>query len=404
MTVEVRPIGETCNIKCVYCYQEGIRAAGNVQSAYSVAAMIDRLERIGEPFTLFGGEIMMLRDADLERLLAYGFERHGGCGLQTNGTLVEPHHLDLFERYEVSVGISIDGPGPLNDARWAGTLAATRRATARTEALIETLVRRGRPPSIIITLHQGNVGDGRIEMLGAWLGFLDALGIARARLHVLEVDTAEVGAELSLSPAEGLAAMRTLRGVERGLARLRFDIFAEVEALLRFDDAGTTCIFNACDSYATRAVTGVEGDGRLTNCGRTNKDGIGYLKAESAGYDRLIALHETPFEDGGCRDCRFFLACKGNCPGTAREGDWRLRSADCDLWFALFEDAERDLVGRGVEPLSLAPDRTEIERFAVQAWSAGLNPTLQAMREALRAPRGEARAEGRLEPATAGGA
>ena len=36
----------------------------------------------------------------------------------------------------------MDGPGELNDGRWAGTLGRTRDATAKTEAAIERLCAR----------------------------------------------------------------------------------------------------------------------------------------------------------------------------------------------------------------------------------------------------------------------
>lgn len=386
MTVEVRPIGDKCNIKCVYCYQEGVRAAGNGESRYSIAAIIDRLERIGERFALFGGEIMMVPDADLERLFAYGLAAHGGCGLQTNGTLVAPHHLELFDRYHVQLGVSIDGPGALNAARWAGSAAVTRQATARTEGLIETLARRGNPPSVIVTLHQANASAARLPVLCDWLRFLEGLGIRRVRLHVLEVDSDDVGAGLMLDPAAALGVMRTLRALEDELVALRFDVFADVAAMLRADDAHASCIFQLCDPYATRAVTGVEGDGRLTNCGRTNKDGVGYLKADRPAYARQLSLHATPQAEGGCQGCRFFLACKGNCPGMAQEGDWRRRTADCPLWFGLFEDAEAMLLDAGVVPLSLAVERPMMEQLAIEAWSAGLNPTLATLRTLATQP------------------
>lgn len=381
MSVEVRPIGDKCNIKCVYCYQEGIRAAGNVRDSYAISEIIDRLEQQGEAFSLFGGEIMLLPRRDLEELLAYGYERHGGCTVQTNGTLVSTAHLDLFERYSVRLGISIDGPGPLNDARWAGSLIATRRSTARTEGLIAVLTERGTPPNLIVTLHRGNASKERLSILCDWLRFLDRSGVTTARVHLLEVDDLDVGATLKLGAEEGLAVMRRLRALQSDLTSMRFDVFDEVEAMLLADDAKASCTFHVCDPYATRAVTGVEGDGRLTNCGRTNKDGKVYMKAGSEVYHRQVALYNTPFEDGGCQGCRFFLMCKGNCPGMAEGGDWRKRTSDCALWFGLFSDAERDLTKRGKQPISTAPERLAMEETAIQAWSAGLSPSLNALRE-----------------------
>ena len=65
MTVEVRPLGDKCNIKCRYCYQEGIRTAGNVPTRYDLDAIMATLDRLAEPFSLFGGEIMLTRRSDL---------------------------------------------------------------------------------------------------------------------------------------------------------------------------------------------------------------------------------------------------------------------------------------------------------------------------------------------------
>ena len=379
MTVEVRPRGDKCNIKCRYCYQEGIRTAGNVPAGYDIDAVIERLEEIGQPFTLFGGEIMTTPRRDIERLLALGLDRHGGVGLQTNGTLVEASDIDLFRKYNVRVGVSIDGPGPLNDARWAGTLASTRRATARTEALIETLCREGVPPNVIVTLSRVNAGD-RFDDLCGWLRFLDGLGVRRVRLHTLEKDDTVGGEGLALSDEDNIRVLRGLRAIEPGFATMKFDLFDEMRALLLGDDEGVSCIFHACDPYATQAVVGVEADGSLGNCGRTNKAGVNYLKAAFAGYERQIALHRTSWADGGCSGCRFFLMCKGNCPGTALNGDWRLRSADCAVWFALFEDIESELAAAGSHPLSAAAERIAIETALVDAWKLGANPSLASLR------------------------
>ncbi len=376
MTVEVRPLGDKCNIKCRYCYQDPVRAAGNLPSRYDVGAILTRLEQIDEPFTLFGGEIMMTPRADLETLLAFGRDRHGGAGLQTNGTLIEEEDLARFASHAVRVGISIDGPGPLNDARWAGSLAATRRATARTEAVIETLCREGRPPSVIVTLHRLNAGGANLEVLSGWLRFLDRLGVRRVRLHTLESDSEAVSADLALAHDASLVVMRRLAALEAELTSVRFDVFAEMEAMLCGQDRDVSCEFHACDSYATRAVTGVEGDGSLSNCGRTNKDGVVYQKTPREAYERQLGLYRTSQDHGGCAGCRFFLMCKGNCPGTAIGGDWRLRSVDCAVWFGLFEDLEGRLLAGGRTPLSLSPRRGEIEQSMVAAWEQGDNPLL----------------------------
>jgi uncharacterized protein len=386
MTVEVRPLGDKCNIKCRYCYQEGIRTAGNVPTRYDLDAIMATLDRLAEPFSLFGGEIMLTRRPDLERLMQLGFDRHGGVGMQTNGTLIEERDIELFRKYRVRIGISIDGPGPLNDARWAGSLVTTRRATARIEAVIETLCREGMPPNVIVTLNRINAAPDRLGVLCEWIGFLGSLGVRKLRLHLLEQDETESGEGLALSAQENLAALRRLRVLEQQLPSVQFDIFAEMAAMLKGDDAQTSCVFHACDPYATRAVVGVESDGRLGNCGRTNKDGVTHLRASREAFERQLSLYRTPQAHGGCQGCRFFLACKGNCPGTAIGGDWRMRSIDCPVWFGLFEDIETELQANGEVAISRSERRPDIEAKMIAAWSIGDNPTLHSLIKPAEAP------------------
>ena len=87
----------------------------------------NRTEAEGHAFTLFGGEPLLLPVEDLEHLWAWGLAKFGSNSVQTNGTLIDDEHVRLFKTYRVSVGISIDGPGALNDVRWHGSLAKTRR-------------------------------------------------------------------------------------------------------------------------------------------------------------------------------------------------------------------------------------------------------------------------------------
>ncbi|MFL6335988.1 MAG: hypothetical protein ACJ754_21985 [Pyrinomonadaceae bacterium] len=115
----------------------------------------------GGPFTLFGGEPLLIPEEDLEDLWAWGLEQFGRNSVQTNGTLINEAHVRMFKRHNVRVGISVDGPGELNDVRWSGSLEKTRADTARTEAAIARLCFEGihfpfRPPqSARVTASRG---------------------------------------------------------------------------------------------------------------------------------------------------------------------------------------------------------------------------------------------------------
>jgi uncharacterized protein len=376
MTDEVRPLGVRCNIQCQYCYQNPQRDAGQPSRPYDLEKIKEALKEEGSAFSLFGGEPLLVPVADLEELWRWGFEHHGHSGVQTNGTLIDDEHVRMFRAYNVRVGISIDGPGELNDARWNGTLERTRAATEQAERAIARLCQEGLPPSLIITLHRCNASEERLPRLCEWFRELHAIGVRHVRLHLLEIDAEAVRKKYALSTEGNEHALRALMALQRELPGLRMDLFDDIRRLLRGDDGRTTCTWGACDPYTTRAVQGIEGTGQRSNCGRTNKDGVDFVKASEPGFERYLALYATPQAFGGCQGCRFFAVCKGYCPGTAIDGDWRNRSEQCEALKSVFTAIETEIVEEGGAPLSLGLLRTEIEEHLVRAWANGRNATV----------------------------
>lgn len=381
MTVELRPYGVACNIACCYCYQNPQRQTQEIDKLYDIEMMKVAVEKEGEPFILFGGEPLLMPERDLEELWSWGLQRFGSNGIQTNGTLINENHVRMFRKYQVSVGISIDGPGELNDARWAGTLPATRNATEQTQRAIGRLCREGVRTSIIVTLHRLNATSARLPTMNLWLHHLDELGIADVRLHILESESRTIRNRFGLSNEENIRAFLNFAELEKDLGKLRFDVFRDIRRLLLGKDRSITCVWSGCDPYTTLSVRGVEGMGQRSNCGRVNKEGINFSKASRVGFERYLALYRTPQEDGGCEGCRFFLMCKGQCPGTAIDGDWRNKTEHCEVWKALFQHFEEELLGEGCQPISLSSSREVLEQRFLQAWSCGRAETMENLHE-----------------------
>jgi uncharacterized protein len=393
MTVEVRPLGVGCNLNCQYCYQQPQRDARNIAKSYDLEKIKAAVSAEGASFSLFGGEPLLVPKEDLEALFAWGHAKFGRNAIQTNGSLIDDDHLRMFRAFNVHVGVSIDGPGELNDVRWAGTLEKTRVATARTEAAIERLCLEGLQPSIILTLHANNCRNNNLARLLDWTRYLDALGVRSMRLHLLEVESSWVRDKYALTTAENIDALRRFHALQTELHTLRLDLFDDMKSMLLGDDQKTTCVWNACDPYTTRAVRGIEGQGHRSNCGRTNKDGIDFIKASSEGFERYLALYRTPQDHGGCEGCRFFLMCKGHCPGTAIGNDWRNRTEHCETWKTLFIELEQELIDAGEAPLSCSEERVQIERAVLAGWDLGQGQSLRRMFKQSSTADGNWRAE-----------
>ncbi len=379
MTIEVTPLGVRCNLSCTYCYQNPMRDAGNFgDKGYDMEAMITTIRKHNSRFTVFGGDPLLVPLSDLKRLWKVGQEVTGGNqpnGIQTNGALITPAHVEAFKKFGVHVGFSLDGPGTMNDHRWAGSLEKTRLATAKSQEWLETCLARGVRCSLILTLHKHNAKPEDRERLFSWLLDLDKRGLSGLRVHLLEIDHSLVEEHLALTDEENIEVLLDLHKLEARM-RVNFDIFTDIRALLRGDDQGATCIWNACDPYTTAAVTGVDGQGNASNCGRTNKDGIAYNKSHTPGYERYLSLYNTPQEYKGCKGCRFFSMCKGQCPGTGMDQDWRNRTDRCLVWMRLFELIEKEMLEKGEAPLSLAAHRVAVEERLVEGWTVGQNWSL----------------------------
>ena len=393
--IEVLPVGVTCNLRCEYCYEQAARDVQPV-SKYNREAVMQAIKTSQGFWQLFGGEPLLIRFEELEELLKAGYEKWGYTGLQTNATLITPKHIELFQKYRTQVGISMDGPGELNDSRWAGTLEATRNATAKSEWAVEEIARIAREtgdrnigPTMIVTLHAGNASEERWPRMKEWIRYLDSIGVSFINIHFMEMD---YNAEKFYLPDEQITkVMVELWEMTEELKSLKFLNFEELIDLLRGKDSASMCVWKACDPWSTAAVQGLGNEGEPSNCTRGIKDGKDWLPSEGSGqesqwqitqfktnrfHERQLSLYVTPEEDGGCKGCRFWLMCQGYCPGTGvpfdtKDGDWRLKSSHCATLKSQFEEVERRLVAVGDEPLSLSPQRPLIETIMYTTWERG---------------------------------
>jgi len=361
VTIELHPGGIACNLRCSYCYQNPMRdREGNARPRADLQPMLDRALDVARRMSatsvgLFGGEALLLRDEEVERIAAWAAENRLDLGLQTNAALLTPARVELLDRLGVrSPGVSMDGPGELNDARWAGSLASTRAATRRSEAMLDLMLERGFRVELHVVLSRVNAAPGeRLERLAAWVEALGERGLTGLNAHLLELD--DRAAAIALTDDDTVEAvwrLAHLRGV-------RSKMYDEMVALLR-GKGETGCVWNACDPMVTQAVQAVYPDGSLRNCGRVNKAGYNSPKPDVPTTRlRQRALWATGQDAGGCRDCRFFAACKGHCPGSAEGGDWRRRTSHCAVLMALFERIEAEMTAAGERPWTLDAEQRD---------------------------------------------
>lgn len=124
---------ERCNLACTYCYYffggdesyKGRPPVIHLNTIHGIADFllngcrdlsIDLLEII-----FHGGEPMLQKASDFDEMCKIfrtkisNLQINLRFAIQTNATLITPQWLELFEKHDVSIGISIDGPKEYND-------------------------------------------------------------------------------------------------------------------------------------------------------------------------------------------------------------------------------------------------------------------------------------------------
>ncbi len=140
-----------CNIDCDYCYLANRLSTKKMLPAQAVE-IVDRLFSAGA----VGSDLSMVWHAGEPLTLPPSYYREAFTGLaarkypftirhsfQTNAMLINDEWCDLFHKWDVNVGVSVDGPAPIHDAHRKDR--AGKGTHAKVMEGIRTLQRRSVP-------------------------------------------------------------------------------------------------------------------------------------------------------------------------------------------------------------------------------------------------------------------
>lgn len=338
-------------MKCAYCYEEPIRSAGQGLS-WNLVKVLERVDDVvkGKCYdnpTLHGGEALILPKNELEIFFKTMYEKSGYGGIQTNGTLIDDDLIEMFKKYKVGVGVSIDGPWPLNKFRYD---------EETTNKVIKNIYRMRAEQvgvSIIIVVSRANGLPEHREALKEFLLELKSIGVRSGRLNLVKANDPQSAKRFELSVEEAIDFYQDMAGFvfDNGLD---FQPFRDIVDNLLGLGTGT-CVYTKCDYWSTASAVVILGDGSLTSCLKTAIDGQPFVRDNKETYERYEILKSIPRESGGCGGCRYWRICYGHCPSEAADGDWRNKSRYCDVYYGQYEYIENRL--KGMMPnLVLVPD------------------------------------------------
>jgi len=328
-------ISERCNLKCDYCYfffggdetwkkHPPVVPRKVVEDLASFASRAAQRHELAQIQLIFhGGEpLLMSKPRFVEMCEVLRGSEDGfkfNFGLQTNGVLIDDGWIELFERYHVSAGISLDGPPVVNDlhrldlkgrSSYDGTVAGLRR--------MQAAAAQGRVPE-----------PGMLSVINP---FADGAQVYRHFAHDLGVKRMSF-----LTPDytwDTVAGEPVVRGVERFLLaslrawlsdknpEIRIRVFSELLAAM-IDPHAMEAVQTYRDDY--RNIISVSSNGDLGP-----EDTLRTLDPRFASMGLNVATHNledlvesdawgeqaaaATIRPDGCKDCGWWKICKAGRP------------------------------------------------------------------------------------------
>ncbi|MCP8940821.1 GRRM system radical SAM/SPASM domain protein [Alsobacter sp. SYSU M60028] len=314
-----------CNIDCAYCYLPDRDSRARMAPALveQAASWLHRSGLAADELTIVwhAGEPLVLPIAWYEDAFARIASAMPGRAVrhafQTNGLLIDEAWCAFFARHCVSVGVSIDGPARLHDARrrtraGRGTHDGAMRA-------VRLLQRHG------VRFHAlAVVGEAALDDPDGFVDFFLDAGIEALGLNVEEIEGANRASSLAHPDVERRFRAFLARVTDRALAsgRLR---------LREFWNMAERCLSESAanDEATPFAILTVTADGALSTyspelAGGDGRFAIGrFDERGSAGLfdvidrQRLLALAAQVHRGvRRCTSCAYFRLCGGGAPAN----------------------------------------------------------------------------------------
>lgn len=337
LSVMWKTVSEDCNLACDYCYYSTCGGKpgkiNRIDSALLDTFMKDYMRHTDgvAAFAWQGGEPLLAGLDFFEEAVAlqakYAPPRTViSNALQTNGTLLTDKWAAFLKTYRFLVGVSLDGPKDIHDARRVD--ARGQGSYDRVMNGIGHLRRHGVDFNILTVIHKGNVNRA-VELLAFYkrekfdhvqfIPCMDFRSQETNRPGVYEITPEEYG--VFLSEAFDL-------WYNGGAPELSVRFFDNMLSVYMNEQAELCIHRSACPDMLVLEQNGdafpcdffIGEEWKLGNVGVHSLDDI----LASPVYDQFKAL--KPRLPEPCRSCQWKALCHGGCPRNRNWSDNRMTS------------------------------------------------------------------------------
>jgi uncharacterized protein len=167
LALQVKPVGDFCNLNCIYCYNSKNIKSRDLMSEEVLDVLLGRYIKYSPKhltFSWHGGEPLTAGltfyenlEKKLNKMLNSG--QSVFHMMQTNGTLVNTAFAKLFKRNNFKIGVSLDGSEKIHSFHrmFNNNLGSYKQVMRGIKILREN----GIEPSIICTVSKKSFGKAR---------------------------------------------------------------------------------------------------------------------------------------------------------------------------------------------------------------------------------------------------
>jgi uncharacterized protein len=362
-----------CNMSCLYCFQrpalkrpelslinfkkdEVEKALNTFQEQYYAVYR----QRVNE-IVFHGGEATIVPIDKLEEMFSFFKSKGMSISMQSNCYAITDKHIELFKKYNIRVGASVDGFPDINTLRGffengKEDKVASEHYRVKVLENIERLKKEGILNGVIILLHRNNASnDALLNRLVEFLKWLKSIGINEGRLNPMYPTYKEVE-KYVLSNDELYYALVKLYSATKELG-IKYSPFEDFQKAL-MGDRNVVCWFSGCNYYDS-LVWSITADGRMLSCDRAFEHGV--LRPNQLPHTELyyyqiraLALLQTELKDD-----KYAHLHRGGCPSEGIDGDWRRPSRFVPAYSKFFAFMEQEIkkVMPNVKLASEYPDK-----------------------------------------------
>ncbi len=321
-------ITHDCNLNCRYCYLERRNSVVSTMDYDVIEKSINFVSSLNLPFhiQITGGE-----PTTKPKLIEYicSFIRKNNIsatiGIQTNATLIDSAMVNILKKYNIQIGVSIDGPLDIQEMIRGNAALSFKGIKLLCEKDLE----------FRITTVLTNLNILRLKELALLISqFKTAVGIGfdmlvkKGRAIKNKIDFPSVD-NLKKGITEFLQALYWVNGKRTYPIKLR------EQELISKNKKSFFC-------YAQKGISlAVTPEGSLYPCAQTVGDRRFFLGDIFNVKSFVSPLVNIKLMDNRCVKCEIFTFCPGDCPSRLYYNNFESKNLMCTMYKILFNWVRR---------------------------------------------------------------